>query len=930
MRLTSSRPALSLSVLFVATLAACGGGGGSDAPAATSVTITGKAVDGPLQGAIACYDLNDNGSCDNGEPTSNPSDADGNFSFSVDTAVAGRHRVVVDVPATAIDKDTGAAVGTAFTLQAPATSSASASVFVSPLTTLVQAQIDTTGATLTAATEFIQSQAGLSVSPLADFTTASTAENRQAANVARLIVLTTQQQTAAVSGVVGTADISGSAITAADLNKAITQAVIAALPTVAATAADPAVANATGEALQTALTAAAQTVVSQTGLTADSAAAAVGVAKLPADTSVETPVAGATLSALRYTNANDWYVRTLEASAADNTPDANGRVRYYESRKLSSSSNFSSNGTVQSWARNNTPERAGDLHWNGTAWVGCLLGDRYSGTVRDAQGRSTYEYCNGFEEGSSTRNAVDLSGQSIATVFTNTIKAFPGGAGGVAYADWGPSDVSVFGSATFPTGSKLFYQTNTVTKTAIGYDVRTVNEVRVFSADVAAGGDARANASLACAAANVTDAPVTTLEDMVARNPGVPCVFNRGGTAPDVSLESNEWWSNSTASLGVLTGAATRPDGTGAWYSTDLRLRVAFTPGSTSTTYYQCFSRASNGSTRNCTAIGTGSYAIQTLGDARVMTFTGIPASAQRLGYARVFVERGGKVYFGYQNAKGQVSNLLRLNLEAMNAVFAPLGLPPVAPITRPADFSTAKTEAANALRGVWGKADDTSAVVLRFADGGRFLLGEADAPDTSPGQSGTELGLFDYDPANGSLKTVREVDTNLTWGTSHPQAGDTLAVTATQLTFDGTEVINRLTTGTSAELTGLWAVGSATNLKTQHFAFFPNGRVLIIDPLGDTSGGTCTTNRQGPAGAEYAQYTFDAATGAVRVFGLIYDTNGCAGFFDSVTGGSGTVTSNTEFNMTVVFSNNGAVGTFTEGATEGGNSYTLYRIPAQ
>ena len=38
-------------------------------------------------------------------------------------AQAGRHRVVVDVPATAVDADTAAPVGVAFRMAAPATGS---------------------------------------------------------------------------------------------------------------------------------------------------------------------------------------------------------------------------------------------------------------------------------------------------------------------------------------------------------------------------------------------------------------------------------------------------------------------------------------------------------------------------------------------------------------------------------------------------------------------------------------------------------------------------------------------------------------------------------------------------------------------------------------------------------------------------------------
>ncbi len=174
------------------------------------VTITGKAVDGALQGATACYDLNDNGACDSGEPTFGSSDANGAFTLSVAAADAGKHRVVVNVPATATDADTGAAVGTAYTLQSPATgNSAAHSVFVSPLSTLVQLQADVTGKTVAEATSFVQTQLSLTVSPLADFTAAASAANAVAANAARLVRLTQVQQAAAVAPAVGQSDLSG-------------------------------------------------------------------------------------------------------------------------------------------------------------------------------------------------------------------------------------------------------------------------------------------------------------------------------------------------------------------------------------------------------------------------------------------------------------------------------------------------------------------------------------------------------------------------------------------------------------------------------------------------------------------------------------------------------------------------------------------------
>jgi hypothetical protein len=73
-------------------------------------------------------------------------------------------------------------------------------------------------------------------------------------------------------------------------------------------------------------------------------------------------------------------------------------------------------------------------------------------------------------------------------------------------------------------------------------------------------------------------------------------------------------------------------------FTTTANLRVAFSGfGANAVTYYSCFVRTSNGGTRNCTAIGTGTYAIQTLrttppSAARVMTFNNLPAANALFG----------------------------------------------------------------------------------------------------------------------------------------------------------------------------------------------------------------------------------------------------------------------------------------------------------
>ncbi|RTL24253.1 MAG: hypothetical protein EKK52_01715 [Burkholderiales bacterium] len=934
----SARPGLVVTGLAagLTLLAGCGGGGSSGTPtppppppAPSAVTITGKAVDGALSGAIACYDLNDNGVCDSGEPTSKATGADGAFSLDVQPSDVGKHRVVVQVPATAIDADTGAAVGTAYTLQSPATGTTTAhSVFVSPLTTLVQGHVDSTGASVAEAVALVQAQAGLAVSPLTDFTAAGDAQSKQAALLARLVQATTLAQADALKTVAGQSDLSGGTVSAADVAKQVTRAILGALPAIAGKVAENSVNAASGAALATALADAAKVVVAQAGMAAEDAKAAIGTTKLPPDTSANATSTTASLTALRYIDASNWYFRSLENSTADNVPDASGNLRYTSTYRQSQSSGYGPLPTMQAWSVGGSYARRGDLHWNGKAWVSCKLGDRYTTSVRDAQGRATYNYCDGREKGRSARSAVDIAGQSIASVFTTKIRTYPGGASGVAYADWGPKDPALFGSATFPAGAKLYYQTNTITETALAYDVQDSAIATGFGADVATGGDARVSANVACASAtSATAVAFTKLEDLIARNPGKPCVLAKATSGSDVSLDPNESWGTSTASLGVLAGAATRPAGTGNWYSTDLRLRVAFTGGdSKATTYFSCLSRAANASARNCSPLGTGSYSIQTLGDARVMTFSGLPALMQQAGYSRVFVERGGKVYYGYQNPAGASSNQVRLNLEAANAVLAALsGMPVINPTTRFAELSNASQTALTTAKGVWfaSAADGSEFSVLRIGDNGRYLDG-AMGPTQGREQTGHELGWLDYDAGNQTFRALVESNSNGTRGllfrSLDSQSKSTLAVTATQLQIaspsDGTSTLVRLTDD-PAGIVGLWALGSATEFNTQHFLFLPSGKVLMIDPLGDTEPGECLNLRKGPPGGEYASYTYDKASGTLQVFGKAYDTNGCAGFFDIGT------TANTTWSATFTLASDG----MTASVQAPGGSYTVYRI---
>jgi len=344
-------------------------------------------------------------------------------------------------------------------------------------------------------------------------------------------------------------------------------------------------------------------------------------------------------------------------------------------------------GQIATWGTGPDPWRQSDINWNGSAWVNCPINFESTSTVRDAQGNSSYGYCDNRETGSSHRAVFDVAGKTMAEVYAQIRAA--------GYTNLTVVDPAALGSATFPAGSGVFFQTNTALTQAITYypsgasnPAGTSNVVSQYSPAVAAGGTASAQpAGVACNSdeANLGRSTNTaTLEAMVAAAPGTPCVYGTGtfvyGGVTYSSGPTNEWWGNSTLSIGVLGTAPVNSGAAPGYYTTNTLLRIAFAgSGTNPVTYYACKQRFNNGSIRNCAPIGTGAYTIATLGDARVMTLTNPPALAAPLTYNRVFVERGGAIYFGYQ-VKPVATSSARLNTTAANAFLAQLGLAPADP----------------------------------------------------------------------------------------------------------------------------------------------------------------------------------------------------------------------------------------------------------
>jgi hypothetical protein len=664
-----------LAMAVAAALSACGGGSDTSpgplptpvVPTTVSKSVPVKVIDGAIKNALVCLDKNTNGACDEGEPSAR-TDAGGNATLSVPEADAGKFPMLALVGTDAVDADFGP-VTTAFSMTAPADKPA----VVSPLTTLVQVRAQSAGVSSTEAEAFLQAQSGLSASLFADYTIApaSDAAAGDAKVLARLIVLSSQAQTSSALGAIGQKDASGATITKADIEKTVAGSLIDNLAILGAAAVDPAVRQA-GDA-SAAYKVVVDDLVASKPVTKEAVIAKLGIERLVAAEAAAAPTASppapsAILRMLVFKDINNYYARFFAATAADNTPDANGLVRNYETRAEGV------NGVDREWGFS-IPSL---LWWNGTAWVGCPIGFRNTGTVRDAAGNNTYNYCDGLERGTQRQASVDIAGRTLTSV-VNDIRAFPGGDSGKKYSEFGPTNLSLLGSATFPAGSKLLYVTNNPTSAAPSYDVQANNIVVLNSAAVAAGGDSRTGSGASPACGSITPTmPVssytsqaTTLDAMTAANRGTPCLFNPGTDVNGSSGTRNDWWSNSTLSVGTLAGYyASLPAGTGNYYTRDANLRVAFT-GANAVTYYLCQVRT-GGSTRNCDSIGSGSYSISTLGDARVMSFNNPPALAGRLTYNRILVERAGKVYYG-SVSKPVSSDGVRLNLPAANALIKQL-----------------------------------------------------------------------------------------------------------------------------------------------------------------------------------------------------------------------------------------------------------------
>jgi hypothetical protein len=652
-----------LCVLSAILLTACGGGGGGDAGPSTSTVAT-TVIDGAIKNATVCLDKNNNGICDAGEPSGN-TDANGKANITVDNSDVGKYPLLAVVGTDAIDADTGAVL-TSYVMKAPADQTG----VVSPLTTLVQTTIESTGATTEAAVAAVKAQTGLNISPLADFTKDRSNPDQKAAQVlANAVVVTTQEQSKLIAQALGQATPTDKVtVTRADLDKLAQKKVAEMLTDLVVAATDPGVQSAATAADRIgALKTKASALLATNGVAnASGALAAVEVNKQMSKTTTATEtIASAGTSSFSFSRPSDYFVRIMSSTVAQNTADSNNQFRYRENR-------FQAFGVgVATWGSGSSPKRGGDLHWNGSVWRDCPVNWENTQTAKDASGNASYNYCDSRETGFGSGSSVDISGKSMTTTYQSVRDQ------GYTNLTIGTTDKPAekwLGSVAFPAGSKMTYSSGTALKYAFQYYPSSENYVYLPEAKYAAG-DATACKTGPASAENAT------LEQIISELRGTPCV-NTPTTvsgANGVVLSSgsrNEGWGVTTLSLGTIGSAATTnsPSYATSFYTGNIRLRAAFGSTPNSTLYYQCQQRY-DGGTWNCTHIGTGTYAIQTLGDKRVMTFSGLPQINGALDYDRVLIESDRHVYLGYQNHPG-VYRSARFNLTALNAVASTLGIP--------------------------------------------------------------------------------------------------------------------------------------------------------------------------------------------------------------------------------------------------------------
>ncbi len=612
-------------------MTACGSGSNSSSVGAASsappVSIAGVVADGLIQGAQVCYDLNDNGRCDSGEPVSSDTGANGAYTLSVPAAEAGKHAVIAIVPVGAIDADTGP-VTQAYTLKAPANTNTTAPLFISPITTIVQEVLKASGATdPAAAIELVKQQLGMTISPLDNFIElrATNTDAQRAGSIAQVITALKQEvgATAVAAGV--PADQTQALLSVVVVNNLSSLANSIASQTTSAT-------------ITAANLAATSGITSATVATQAQIATSITSASTETNT-VTTPTPFVTLRDFRYTNSTNWNYRLF---TGNDEAKSDGFKRANDVRV---------NSTAFPYVRNLSYYNEATSSWYACPSDG-FEAIIYKDATATVPGESSY--CSTYRD-SSRRTDENIAGQTISAVISR-IRA----SGLDGYSTWaGTPTLMLSQTALFPAGSQLRYQVNTRLATPITQQL--ADKVRVYKNPPATGPSTPFEKWPFAA----------TMDEMIQYYPGT---FAANTTNPNG---------------GNSDGMGQFPDGsvTDSTLQKVKNYRVMYQATSATAgnaRIWQCRRNAAPPAGNGFTNCVTGSsflmdttYTIEALGDARILKFAALPPELLALRKSnRVYIERGGAVFQGFKDILS-TDTTVRLNKTAWDAMRAQFpGLP--------------------------------------------------------------------------------------------------------------------------------------------------------------------------------------------------------------------------------------------------------------
>jgi hypothetical protein len=722
-------------------LAACGGGGGGSTGPAVSVQKVNFTVisAGPIAGAKVCLDVDQNGDC-TGEIYGN-TDAYGQVTLTVPSDQVGKY------PALAIVYENNTAIGNPirYLLTAPADSaqkSSTAPTTISPLSTMVQHLI-ASGQTRDNAVRLVQGKTGVSVNNLLNNYVSPTSDiNAQV--LARAVTLLAGQAWKNVSDL--TTPPNG-VTKYADLDKVIRSGIFQNFPDIVTSVsglakADPCKSGPASQNCDLKIIANLGANKVSSGVTADNAVAAVN-----ANNAKPVPVAGYgapvdttkapidfSLKWLRYSGPGNWYFRGYLSDPNYTTNITNYTMKYPNNltpaQKLNAEgtgqyyryiANASgANGTVVTGGLgvDENPSWQNVWYWSNinNSWQRCdKTTENYISPLDAATGLHSFDWCEGYQQGTMTVSEVDLAGQTLLDM-VNGIRNY-GAPAFFDYANWGGAGVigALNGDKNYQfvagDGAKLRYSNVTTTAYAPQYNTADANSdlvKRVSDETLAQGGGPFTDANAPCNLVNhvgVSEARKTpvSLDDLVSHNKATPCNYtedkykglngvwlssNDGNSYNGTpNTGRNEWWGQSTLLLGSTLPAglnAVAQASAPSFYTGYYSYRVGFPTTNTprEVYFYACLQRYDDLTSSNCDRIGTDTtytYTRTTYGSGasggEVLRFSGFPAELAYLYSEPVYIARDNIVYPGYIFKPWQYSDV-RPNYVASKKLMDALSIP--------------------------------------------------------------------------------------------------------------------------------------------------------------------------------------------------------------------------------------------------------------